>query len=253
MPFTASHPAAVLPFLGRAGLVPAALVIGSMAPDLPYYLQLGSDPALTHSAAGLVTVDLLLGLVAFIAWQGLVAPAAYVYAPSAVRARVGAPFPVRSCVSGPATIGLVLASLLLGSATHLVWDAFTHDGRWGTELIPWLTADHGPLPGYRWAQYVSTVFGLVATAWFLARRWRHTSPSEPAATATPGPGPRAALTFWAVVVGAAVIGGLAGLADALASDDGLRRGTFRAATWGGGFALVVLLAGSARYANAQRG
>ncbi|MDQ7908342.1 DUF4184 family protein [Phytohabitans sp. ZYX-F-186] len=37
MPFTGSHPAAVLPLV-RWGLPPAALVIGSMVPDLPYYL-----------------------------------------------------------------------------------------------------------------------------------------------------------------------------------------------------------------------
>ena len=41
MPFTGSHPAAVLPFL-RSGLPPSALVIGSMAPDFPYYFQIAT-------------------------------------------------------------------------------------------------------------------------------------------------------------------------------------------------------------------
>lgn len=40
MPFTGSHPAAVLPLL-RWGLIPSALVIGSMSPDLGYFLPLG--------------------------------------------------------------------------------------------------------------------------------------------------------------------------------------------------------------------
>ncbi|MEE2045837.1 DUF4184 family protein, partial [Nocardiopsis tropica] len=37
MPFTLSHVAAVLP-LARTRLPPAALVVGSVVPDLPYYL-----------------------------------------------------------------------------------------------------------------------------------------------------------------------------------------------------------------------
>ena len=37
MPFTASHPAAILPFL-RTPLPASALVAGSIAPDLPYYV-----------------------------------------------------------------------------------------------------------------------------------------------------------------------------------------------------------------------
>lgn len=37
MPFTPSHVAAALPFL-RTPLIPAALVIGTMTPDLFYYL-----------------------------------------------------------------------------------------------------------------------------------------------------------------------------------------------------------------------
>ena len=37
MPFTGSHPAVVLPLL-RIGMPASALVIGSLTPDLPYYL-----------------------------------------------------------------------------------------------------------------------------------------------------------------------------------------------------------------------
>ena len=59
MPFTPSHAAAVLPFL-RTPLPASALVIGSVAPDLPYYLPVDL-PWDTHTASAVVTVDLLLG------------------------------------------------------------------------------------------------------------------------------------------------------------------------------------------------
>src|SRR5215467_12574272 len=41
VPFTFSHPAAVLP-LARRGLVFSALVVGSMAPDFPYFVQMSA-------------------------------------------------------------------------------------------------------------------------------------------------------------------------------------------------------------------
>src|SRR4051812_20559570 len=68
MPFTLAHPAAILPLL-RHPFVPAALVAGSMAPDLPYFLRAAGitstragdwhEPFLnathTHSLSGLPT------------------------------------------------------------------------------------------------------------------------------------------------------------------------------------------------------
>ena len=62
MPFTASHAVAALPFL-RTPLPDSALVIGSMTPDLPFYLPLGPDVA-THTAGAVVTYDRLLRAVA---------------------------------------------------------------------------------------------------------------------------------------------------------------------------------------------
>lgn len=60
MPFTISHVVAVLPLTtGRAGrvLVPGALVIGSLVPDLPYFVPPHLGTAWSHSALGPVTVD----------------------------------------------------------------------------------------------------------------------------------------------------------------------------------------------------
>lgn len=48
MPFTGSHPAAVLPFL-RTPLPASALVVGSIAPDVPFSLPV-TPPWETHTA-----------------------------------------------------------------------------------------------------------------------------------------------------------------------------------------------------------
>ncbi len=70
MPFTVSHVAAVLPVVGRSGRLPAAaLVIGSMAPDYPWFLTRGRTAGFSHSLLGVVTVDLAVGLLAVVLWR----------------------------------------------------------------------------------------------------------------------------------------------------------------------------------------
>ena len=86
MPFTPSHAAAVLPFLGTP-LPASALVIGSVAPDLPYYLPV-ELPWDTHTASAVVTVDLLLGALAWVVWHALLAEPALAGAPGALRSRL---------------------------------------------------------------------------------------------------------------------------------------------------------------------
>ena len=71
MPFTLSHPAAVLPLRTRAPALPfTALVIGSMTPDAEYYLPFEPFPRrLTHAFVGVPTVDLVLGIAMLVAVQ----------------------------------------------------------------------------------------------------------------------------------------------------------------------------------------
>lgn len=252
MPFTPSHAAAVLPLVGRAGLVPAALVIGSMAPDLPYYLQLGTESSLTHSLVGVVTVDLLMALAVFAAWQALVAPASYAAGPAGLRARLAPPIPLAAHLRTPRAAAWVVASLVIGGLTHVVWDAFTHHDRWGTNAIPWLTEQHGRLEGYRWAQYASSGIGLAIVGLLLLRWWRQTAPARrsdaerplPSHRAEPQLSARAAAAYWLAVLVTSAVAASAGVLSAVATDVGLRRGVFRALVWGGGAGLLALLLAS---------
>src|SRR5690606_38070533 len=52
-------------------------------------------------------------------------------------------------------IVLLILSLILGVATHIVWDAFTHEDRWGTRTLPFLVEPWGPFAGYKWLQHGS--------------------------------------------------------------------------------------------------
>jgi hypothetical protein len=59
---------------------------------------------------------------------------------------------------------LLLVSLAIGVASHIAWDAFTHEGRIGVALVPALDEQWGPLLGVKWLQHGSSVLGLVVLA-----------------------------------------------------------------------------------------
>jgi hypothetical protein len=208
LPFTGSHPAAVLPLLGTP-LPASALVIGSMTPDLPLYVRgLDLTIASTHSTAGILTIDLLVGLLAWVAWHGLLSAPAAAGAPPAVRARLaGVRIGLRVRLRrGPRHLALVVAALLTGALTHVVWDSFTHSGRWGTEHVAALQRTYGPWPGSHWAQILCSVAGLVAIAAVPATRWARSRPAAGGWALG-----RGAAAAWGVLVLAAGAGGLLGL------------------------------------------
>ncbi|MEV7688514.1 DUF4184 family protein [Streptomyces bungoensis] len=183
MPFTLSHAAAVLPALrrdggGRARLVPSVLVMGSFAPDMPYYaanvlpggMEFGE---VTHSFAGVAGVDVLISWALVGAWllarEPLVAllPLSRQGRPAALL-RCGAP---HARVRAASVLRWYL-SAVLGALTHVVWDAFTHHDRWGSRLVPALGRILAGMPLYLWLQYGSSAAGAVVVAVFVLRALR---------------------------------------------------------------------------------
>lgn len=235
VPFTGSHPAAVLPLLGVRLLgrpLPAsALVLGSMAPDLPYYEPFVTGP--THSALGIVTIDLLLGGAAWLIWHALLAAPALAVPPLLLRARlVGRVEPgLGARLAGPGQAALVLLALVLGAASHVGWDELTHRGRFGPRHLAFLARSWHGHPGYGWAQYASGVLGALALATWTWHWWR-TSPARPVPT-TRAPGP--------VCAGLVVVGAGSGAWAALTSST-LRDAAFHGVTTGAACALATAVA-----------
>ena len=160
MPFTLSHPAAVL-LLGRTGLPVGAMVAGSMVPDAPMFVPVPGAYAVTHSLVGVVTVDVVLGVLGLAIWFGLIRDALVDVAPAAVRERLAA-----TARYSRTQWLLVPAGVALGALSHVVWDAFTHPNRWGAQNVGWLHEMHGGLIGSAWAQYLSGALGVVVVgAW----------------------------------------------------------------------------------------
>ena len=211
MPFTPTHVLAVVP-LRRTRLPFAALAVGSMVPDLPIFVHFLPSYRTAHSLPGLFTACLPLGTALWLAWELVLREPAVALLPEWVRRRLGADRPAPDA----RTVLPAAAAVLLGAATHLFWDAFTHGGRWGVRLVPWLNTEFVPpawlpdgLPpvvhGYRVAQYASSAVGLPLLAWLAHRRLRGT-PADDAVR--PVLGPRTKAAVWAAAGLAAVAAGL---------------------------------------------
>jgi len=157
-----------------------AMVAGTVAPDLPMFVPTIGRYSVSHSLTGVFSVDLLWSVVMVALWYGLVRDALVDTAPAVVRERLSP----AAAIHGRQMILLPVAAVV-GSLTHVCWDAFTHDGRWGMRHIGWLRNDHIGWAGYHWAQAVSSVVGLVGLAvWSLTElRRQPRRPHAPVLTA----------------------------------------------------------------------
>jgi len=242
MPFTVSHVAAVLPVVGRSGRLPAAaLVIGSMAPDYPWFLTRGRTAGLSHSLLGIVTVDLAVGLLAFVVWRRWAQAPVRDLVPRVVGERLPRP---------PGLAGRDLpwaaVAVVLGALTHVVWDSFTHAGRWGVDLVPWLHTEHLGLPGYTWAQYASGLLGLLVLLLWGLRHLRAADPDADGLRSTD----RDRWTAWCLVAAGALVGVLVGLLRFAGSAEAA---LFGAVSFGGsGAAMGVVLACGLWWIRSQR-
>ncbi|GAA1495590.1 DUF4184 family protein [Paeniglutamicibacter kerguelensis] len=247
MPFTLAHPAAVLPFL-RQPFVPIALVAGAMAPDVPYFLKVpvtsGSwyEPLVngsnSHDLAQILTVGfplaLLLAAVLWLVAQPVrwAVPDAWVPDKEATRGR------------RPSSARIALwtfYSLLLGLATHIVWDSFTHSYGWMVQQVPFLAAQPiAGVPIYRVLQHGSTVAGLVLLALWYRKRVKATPAPENAGNPK-GAGLRLALLSLVLAIPALAVAGIAVVGE-LSTGAAFTPETFLWTTiTRGGAALVVAL------------
>ena len=190
MPFTLSHPAAVLPFarlLARWRLL-SAVVIGSMVPDFGCFLPWQPARFETHSADALITFCLPVGLATYWMFQWLIKwPLIELFPPGAyARWR---DFSTPAAVESLKDWVLAACGVLFGAVTHLVWDAFTHEGARGVRMFPTLEDPAVEVGGHRLAgahllQDANSVAGLVVViaisgVWLAPRQARRCGRGAP--------------------------------------------------------------------------
>jgi hypothetical protein len=231
MPFTIAHAAAAPPLwrLSRRRLVLSALAVGAMAPDFEFLVHLAPRRTIGHTLPGVFLLCLPASLVVLLAWHRLLGPALGRLLPvrfAALASLAARPFgflPARRLL-------LVCASVVVGSFSHLCWDAFTH--RNGA-VVARLGVLHDALwaggpPVYQVLQYGSSAVGLLLLlAWLEAASRRR--PKGPA------PAPAAPRLRWSV------LGALMAACTIAAAANALR---FAAAGHGGKDVLVGAVLGA---------
>jgi membrane-bound metal-dependent hydrolase YbcI (DUF457 family) len=107
-------------------------------------------------------------------------------------------------IGNPAQFAMVLVSSLLGIASHIAWDAFTHPRSWFYRHWPLLSEKVEVAPRHIWEVYklfqnISTVLGTaIVLAWIAWWYWRTPPATEDRAGGQPG------WILWAMLVVASV-------------------------------------------------
>lgn len=214
MPFTPSHAVVALPFV-RTPLPFGAVAVGSMAPDVPLFFPVGVTYEQTHGFPSLLLFSVPVAVLLYLVWRLLLRPAARALLPTSIGAHLPASWdgreagrvPVAGSGAGLArTAPWALLALVLGVVTHVLWDAFTHPDRFGSTLVPALAERWGPLVGTQWAQYASSLGGLVVLAIAAARYLRRTPPAPPSSRPATVSTRRIRLAFWGSLIAALVAG-----------------------------------------------
>lgn len=190
MPFPLAHPALVLPlrrFCPRWLSFPA-LVIGSISPDLSYLFARWGADGLAHRPLAGFLFSVPAGLV-FLGGLYFASHLAVRLLPSWFGTAGGNPraeFSFRGLFQGrrwQVSLMIILLSLLVGTASHVLWDSFTHKTGWLARGVPLLQAPLFSLFGrtirpHHLLWYVSS-FGGAACIAYAWQRWRERAPSVP--------------------------------------------------------------------------
>ncbi len=135
-----------------------------------------------HTLPGMFVFDLPVGLVALWLFHACIKQPLRIFLPDAIRRRLRAGANAFSFLP-PARLALIVLSILIGSATHILWDSFTHRTYWPYRHWRFLRlAFQLPIVGstemYKLLQFGSTLFGIVVLAIWAWFWYRATEPVE---------------------------------------------------------------------------
>ena len=165
MPFTFSHPAIILPlnFLPKKWFSLTGLIIGSLIPDFEYFLRMRIKSDYSHTLYGLFWLDLPLGILIAYLFHNMVKDHFIQNLPVILRSRflVFKNFNWHDYFKKNWFV--VIISILIGAASHVFWDSFTHKSGYFVQLIPLLTDTVGffdkQIPIFKILQHLSTLTG----------------------------------------------------------------------------------------------
>lgn len=165
MPFTFSHPAAVLPlkYLPKRWFSVTGLVVGSLTPDFEYFIRMRIYSSLSHTWTGLFFFDLPLAIILASVFHLLVKDQLIESLPHFLQARFIAFKEFKWMTYLKGNFQVVVLSCMIGAASHILWDGFTHQHgsfvQTITSLQQVLYVSRYSIPVYKLLQHISSFLG----------------------------------------------------------------------------------------------
>jgi hypothetical protein len=173
MPFTPAHPAIVLPFLNRKYFSATGLIMGSVSPDFEYFIKASIQGVHGHTLAGIFYFDIPIALFFALVFHLWVKESFLSNLPAFLQVRLQ-PFrslDFRNYMRSHYVIFFL--SVVLGAASHIFWDSFTHNGTYFVQNMSIYQSTFVPFQGVKYPlwyalQHISTFTGLAIIVGYIA-------------------------------------------------------------------------------------
>ncbi len=175
MPFTAAHPAIILPLLRLRSkwISTTGLVVGSVAPDFEYFLRLGSSSFFSHKIWGVLCFNLPISFLIATVFHLLVRDVVSRYLPAILQRRIAAVKPLNWLPYIKRNWFVFGMSVIVGACSHIFWDDFTYANGYSQRVLPvlqdYITVFDKKLYVARIVQHGSTVIGGLLVAGYVLR------------------------------------------------------------------------------------
>jgi hypothetical protein len=201
MPFTAAHPAIILPLLKSRYFSATGLIIGSLSPDFEYFFKMGVDSEFSHTKAGLFYFDLPVTFLLALIFHQIAKRNLINNLPAFFQKRFQDTLHFNFLNYIKHHWWIFLISALVGAASHIFWDSFTHNNRFFARQfsdiyksisVPFYGANY---PLFYVLQQVSTVIGLLIVVIYILTK----KPQVLQSLATPK------IIYWISVIALAIM------------------------------------------------
>lgn len=185
MPFTLSHSAAVLPFLRTKYLSATGLIIGTMAPDFEYFFRMNVQGIYGHTIWGVFYFDIPVAIFLAFLFHSVAKRNLIDNMPLYFQKRFQTVRNLNFTEYFKSHVVIFIVSVIIGTATHIIWDGFTHQRQYFVRALPWIYEGRSvPFMGANYPlwyvlQHVSTVIGGIFVLIYVMRMKPVETPTKP--------------------------------------------------------------------------
>jgi hypothetical protein len=152
------------------------MMVGAMAPDFLYFMQLSHSSRYGHTFPGMFVFSLPAGMVVLWLFHCLFKQPLLSLAPDHVARRISIDN-LRYSFGPMSRFAWVAGSVLIGIFTHILWDDFTHESGLFVTVVPELKLYFGlHMPLYAFLQLASSAVGALLLTWTYWRWSRRVTP-----------------------------------------------------------------------------